>query len=84
MKSIALLRSGRREESEKLMNEVKKVEPCDDATLQAMTICFRELEKRKCLLKTPSLGVCSIKIASSATICNRNCKLFELLPCKRS
>ncbi|XP_028396566.1 N-alpha-acetyltransferase 25, NatB auxiliary subunit-like [Dendronephthya gigantea] len=45
LKSIALLRSGRREECEKLMEEVKKKEIADDSTLQAMTICFKEMER---------------------------------------
>ena len=47
LKSIALLRSGKYEECEKLISEVKKMEICDDPTLQAMTICYREMEKRE-------------------------------------
>uniref|UniRef100_A0A8D9EJN2 N-terminal acetyltransferase B complex subunit MDM20 homolog n=2 Tax=Cacopsylla melanoneura TaxID=428564 RepID=A0A8D9EJN2_9HEMI len=43
LKSLALLRMGRDYEAEQLLEFVTKRAPCDDATLQAMTICFREL-----------------------------------------
>lgn len=50
LKSIALLRLGKTSESEKLISEVKQVQPSDDPTLQAMTICYREMEKCKCII----------------------------------
>lgn len=33
------------------MAEVMEAKPADDPTLQAMTICFREMQKRKRLQK---------------------------------
>ncbi|XP_031561893.1 N-alpha-acetyltransferase 25, NatB auxiliary subunit-like [Actinia tenebrosa] len=45
LKSLALLRSGRQAECAALMEEVVSAKPCDEPTLQAMTICFRELQK---------------------------------------
>ncbi|XP_046841180.1 N-alpha-acetyltransferase 25, NatB auxiliary subunit-like [Xenia sp. Carnegie-2017] len=52
LKSIALLRSGKREECGQLMNKVLNLEICDDSTLQAMTICLREMDKH--------LDICNI------------------------
>lgn len=46
LKSLALLRLGRDYEAEQLLDIVAKRAPCDDATLQAMTICYRELRAR--------------------------------------
>ncbi|KAM7443003.1 N-alpha-acetyltransferase 25 [Porites harrisoni] len=45
LKGLALLRSGKNAESEALMAEVMEAKPADDPTLQAMTICFREMQK---------------------------------------
>ncbi|CAG2164368.1 unnamed protein product [Oppiella nova] len=45
LKSLALLRLGRQEESLRLLQEVHSDSPTDDSTLQAMTICYRELHK---------------------------------------
>lgn len=45
LKGLALLRMGRHEESLSILNEVHKDSPTDDSTLQAMTICYRELHK---------------------------------------
>jgi len=45
LKSLALLRMGRREESVVLLDEVHALHPTDEATLQAMSICYRELNK---------------------------------------
>lgn len=47
MKGLALLRSGKTAESEALMKEIMEAKPADDPTLQAMTICYREMQKRK-------------------------------------
>lgn len=41
------MRLGRPEESFSLIREVHNEDPTDDPTLQAMTICYRELQKRK-------------------------------------
>ena len=46
LKALALLRLGRQSESQTILNEVHHQCPTDDATLQAMTICYRELHKR--------------------------------------
>ena len=47
MKALALIRLGKSEEAETILNEVKEEEPFDDATLQAMAICYRETHRRK-------------------------------------
>jgi len=47
LKGLALLRSGKTADSETLMEEVRGTQPADDPTLQAMTICYREMQKRK-------------------------------------
>lgn len=33
------------------MDEIVEAKPADDPTLQAMTICYREMQKRKNCLK---------------------------------
>ena len=43
LKALALIRLGRQEESLAILKEVHDEAPTDDATLQAMTICYREL-----------------------------------------
>lgn len=43
LKALALIRLGRQEESLTILKEVHDEAPTDDATLQAMTICYREL-----------------------------------------
>ena len=43
LKALALIRLHREPEAQIILNEVEKEEPVDDATLQAMTMCFREL-----------------------------------------
>ena len=55
LKGLALLRSGKTAESEALMEEIMEAEPTDDPTLQAMTICYREMQKRKNFLKNKLL-----------------------------
>lgn len=47
LKGLALLRLGKREECEDLVSAVVKQAPTDEATLQALTICFRELHQRE-------------------------------------
>ena len=47
LKALALLRMGRRKESFALTEEVVVVKPTDEATLSALSICFREMQKRK-------------------------------------
>ena len=47
LKGLALLRSGKTADSETLMKEIMAAQPADDPTLQAMTICYREMQKRK-------------------------------------
>lgn len=42
LKALALLRTGKQEESFRLLQEVHAEIPTDDGTLQAMTICYRE------------------------------------------
>ncbi|KAL9982182.1 hypothetical protein ACROYT_G010993 [Oculina patagonica] len=45
LKGLALLRSGKTCDSETLMEEIMEAKPADDPTLQAMTICYREMQK---------------------------------------
>ncbi|XP_076434680.1 N-alpha-acetyltransferase 25, NatB auxiliary subunit-like isoform X2 [Babylonia areolata] len=45
LKALALLRLGRQDESSVLLQEVHGQHPTDDATLQAMSICYREVHK---------------------------------------
>ena len=47
LKGLALLRLGKCKDCEEILDSVKKEVPCDDCTLQAMTICYREIHKRK-------------------------------------
>ncbi|RWS25838.1 N-alpha-acetyltransferase 25: NatB auxiliary subunit-like protein [Leptotrombidium deliense] len=45
LKCLALMRLGKQEECLSLLNEVHAQSPTDDATLQAMSICYRDLNK---------------------------------------
>lgn len=47
LKGLALLRLGKEKECEELISAVHAEVPYNDATLQAMTICYRELHKPK-------------------------------------
>lgn len=47
LKALSLIRLGRQDESMVVLQEVHTEHPADDATLQAMTICYWELHKRK-------------------------------------
>lgn len=42
-----MIRLGKSEEAQILLKGVQLEEPCEDATLQAMAICFRETHRRK-------------------------------------
>lgn len=46
LKALAMIRLGRAEEAHVILQEVQSEEPCDDATLQGMVICFRETHRR--------------------------------------
>ncbi|PVD31460.1 hypothetical protein C0Q70_06872 [Pomacea canaliculata] len=45
LKALALLRLGRQDESSVLLQEVHEQHPVDEPTLQAMSICYREVHK---------------------------------------
>ncbi|KAL1139497.1 hypothetical protein AAG570_006481 [Ranatra chinensis] len=45
LKCLALLRMGKESDCVELLEAVRKEEPVDDATLQAMTVCYREIHK---------------------------------------
>lgn len=47
MKALALVRLGKSEDAHIILKEVQIEEPCEDATLQAMAICYRETHRRK-------------------------------------
>lgn len=53
LKALAMIRLGRAEEAHVILKEVQLEEPCDDATLQGMVICYRETHRRE--LKTSQL-----------------------------
>ena len=45
LKSLAFLRMGKTEESKELVAEILKEVPSDEPTLQAMSICLREMSR---------------------------------------
>lgn len=45
LKSLTLLRLGRDDESQTILEELEKEKPCDESTLKVMTFCYRETEK---------------------------------------
>ena len=45
LKSLAFLRMGKTEESKELVAEIIKEVPSDEPTLQAMSICLREMSR---------------------------------------
>ncbi|XP_046385897.1 N-alpha-acetyltransferase 25, NatB auxiliary subunit [Ischnura elegans] len=45
LKSLALLRLGKEDECEQILESVRQEVPCEDSTLQAMTLCYREIHK---------------------------------------
>lgn len=47
LKALALLRMGKEAECVAILDALTAEKPCDDATLQAMTLCYREMHKCK-------------------------------------
>lgn len=47
LKALALLRMGKESECVSILNALTEEKPCDDATLQAMTFCYQDLQQRK-------------------------------------
>jgi N-terminal acetyltransferase B complex non-catalytic subunit len=47
LKALALMRMGREEEAQPLIDSVLNESPVDESTLQAMNIAFKELQQRK-------------------------------------
>lgn len=45
LKALAILRLGREDESNDLLQSIMKEKPVDDATLQVLTFCFKEMEQ---------------------------------------
>ncbi|KAL6448145.1 hypothetical protein ACFW04_000276 [Cataglyphis niger] len=45
LKALALLRLGKENECQVIMDKVRSEIPCEDSTLQAMTICYREIHQ---------------------------------------
>lgn len=41
-----MVRLGKSEEAQIILKDVQLEEPCEDATLQAMAICYRETHRR--------------------------------------
>eukprot|EP00057_Strongylocentrotus_purpuratus_P004285 XP_003728406.1 PREDICTED: N-alpha-acetyltransferase 25, NatB auxiliary subunit [Strongylocentrotus purpuratus] len=51
LKALALLRMGRRKESLAITEDVIEVKPTDEATLSALSICFREMQKPELIVE---------------------------------
>nr|XP_054748094.1 N-alpha-acetyltransferase 25, NatB auxiliary subunit-like [Lytechinus pictus] len=51
LKALALLRMGRRKESLAITQDVIQVKPTDEATLSALSICFREMQKPELIVE---------------------------------
>ena len=47
LKALALMRMGREDEAQPLIDSVLDESPTDESTLQAMNIAFKELQQRK-------------------------------------
>ncbi|XP_024887489.1 N-alpha-acetyltransferase 25, NatB auxiliary subunit [Temnothorax curvispinosus] len=45
LKALALLRMGKENECQAIMDKVRSEVPCEDSTLQAMSICYREIHQ---------------------------------------
>ncbi|EFX68033.1 hypothetical protein DAPPUDRAFT_203413 [Daphnia pulex] len=45
LKALAMVRLGKSEEAQTILQDVQLEEPCEDATLQAMAICYRETHR---------------------------------------
>ncbi|KAG7208761.1 hypothetical protein KM043_014956 [Ampulex compressa] len=45
LKALALLRMGKENECQVIIDEVRSEVPCEDSTLQAMSICYREIHQ---------------------------------------
>ncbi|XP_012253045.2 N-alpha-acetyltransferase 25, NatB auxiliary subunit [Athalia rosae] len=45
LKALALLRLGKEDDCQMIMEKVRAEIPCDDSTLQAMSICYREIHQ---------------------------------------
>lgn len=46
MKSLTLVRLGKNQEAETLLEEIRQGKPFDEPTLLALTACYRELKNR--------------------------------------
>ncbi|XP_071946392.1 N-alpha-acetyltransferase 25, NatB auxiliary subunit-like [Antedon mediterranea] len=57
LKALALQRTGKSNEAFILAKEVMTSEPQDDSTLQALTICFREMKKPEFIVKVYEYAV---------------------------
>lgn len=50
LKALALIRMGREDQAQDLIESVAIEKPCDDPTLYVMTFCYKEQEQCKFLL----------------------------------
>jgi N-terminal acetyltransferase B complex non-catalytic subunit len=57
LKALVLVRSNKEQEALELCEQVKKVIPTDEATLQALTMALKELGKRMYLSKKKKLNL---------------------------
>jgi hypothetical protein len=49
LKALALLRLGKEDLCKSIIDKVRSEVPCEDSTLQAMSMCYREIQQRKLL-----------------------------------
>lgn len=55
LKALALMRMGREEEAQPLIDSVLNESPTDESTLQAMNIAYKELQQRELEPETATL-----------------------------
>lgn len=51
LKALALIRMNKPDEAKAILKPVAEQAPTDDATIQALSICYREVDERKTLQK---------------------------------
>ena len=59
LKALALMRLGKEDECQVIMDRVRAEVPCEDSTLQAMSICYKEIHQRKYRFLSIYCWICS-------------------------
>lgn len=73
LKSLAMVRMGKIDEAQLLINQICAENPCDDPTLQVMTFCYKELDQ------CTRLHLPKEKKYLAQCVCLRNNFIFLLL-----